>query len=246
MNPIIVLARNNLHLTKKAIASFRKQDIPVEILLVDNQSTDGTSQWANTQSDLGYIYNDPPKSFAASWNQGLWYWFSHGAEYCLVVNNDVELRPDTYRHLLADGGGFVTAVGVREWPEPWVELESGPDPLRKRSHPDFSCLLIRRETYELVGKFDECFKVAYCEDSSYHVRMHRVGINAVCLDLPFLHHGAQTVKNADPKEVRMVQLQADENRKLFKKMYGFAVGSKEYYESFGHDAPVEFNKITKT
>lgn len=258
MNPVLIPLRNNLHLTKRAVRSVYNQDIPVELLVLDNASSDGTHEWCYTQKEMAHIHFDPPKSVAASWNLGLKFWFDHGAEYVLVVNNDIELRPDTYRLLIEDGGQFVTAVGTRDigkilpMLKPAVDIESGigpihmhhitnqysvPDPAAKRPHPDYSAFVIRREVWEKVGPFDECFKIAYCEDSSHHLRMHRAGIEAYCLDLPFLHHGAQTVKNASPEETRMIQLQADANRKLFRKMYGFNVGSPEYYAAFGQEGP---------
>src|SRR5262245_16782146 len=101
MNPVICPVRNNLHLTRKAVKSFRDQDIgDVDILVIDNASTDGTSYWCATQRDILTIYNDPPRSVAASWNQGLKWAFKMGAEYALVVNNDVELLPRTYSELV--------------------------------------------------------------------------------------------------------------------------------------------------
>lgn len=235
MNPIICPLRNNLHLTKKAVESFRKQDIEVQILLIDNASTDGTAQWAATQRDIGYVYHPIPQSVAASWNAGLRYFYRLGCEYALVVNNDVELRPDTYRWLLWDGGEFVTSVGVREWP-----TEDCGNPLdRKRPHPDFSCYLIKRDLYEKVGEFDENFKVAFCEDGDYDLRMNKAGYKPHCIDLPYLHHGSMTIKNADPYEIRQIQIQADKNRKYFKEKWGFAMASPEYYNAMGKGSPAD-------
>lgn len=256
MNPVICPLRNNIHLTKKAVKSIFAQDIPVQLLLMDNGSTDGTSEWTRTQADkeLAYVYFDPPKSVAASWNFGLKFWFdSCGAEYVLVCNNDIELRPDTYRRLLEDGGPFVTAVGTNDpekikprldddgIPMPSV-MPTGyarPDPAAKRPHPDFSCFLIRKELYYTVGPFDEKFKIAFCEDGDYDMRMYNGGVQAYCIDLPFLHHGSMTIKNADPKEIRKIQIQADKNRAYFKKKWGVAVGSPEYYNALGKGSPVE-------
>jgi GT2 family glycosyltransferase len=240
MNPIIVPVRNGLHLTRKAIKTFKAQDIAggVDIIVIDNASSDGTSEYLQTQHDIAVMHFNPPLSVAASWNRALQWVFHAGAEYAVCANNDVEARPDTYRHLVADGGGFVTAVGTRD-PEKIKPPYIDPDPAKKRRHPDYSFFMIRREVYEHVGEFDEAFLIAYCEDADYHVRLHRAGIHAEALELPFLHHGAQTIRYADPGEVRKIQIQADKNREYFRKKYGFAVGSPEYYESFGHPAPVE-------
>lgn len=253
-NPIICPVRNNLHLTRKAVASFQSQDIDggVHIIVVNNASTDGTSQWLQMQRNVAQMYHDPPLAVSASWNRALDHVFGMGAEYALVVNNDVVLRPDTYRHLVEDGGGFVTAVGSRD-PEkikpngmrvtipPSMQdgdpCYNAPDSEMKRPHPDFSCYLIRRRVYEQVGPFDEAFLCAFGEDWDYHVRLHKAGITAYCIDLPFLHYGSMTIKNAEPAEIRRIQIQAEKNREYFKKKHGMAGASEEYYKFFGNTAP---------
>ncbi len=267
MNWILCPLRNNLHLTRKALPTFLSQDIgDVSVLLMDNASSDGTAPWANSLRDdrVTYIYNVTPLSVAASWNRMLRWTFKQGAEYALVVNADVELRPDTYRHLVVDGSLFVTAVGTadnskiaplvagsfieqsfigpesaftKRRPVTIDDIYPAPDPAKSRSHPDFSCYLIRRECWEHVGPFDEGMNGAYCEDSDYHLRMHRAGIEALCLDLPFYHVGAGTLKNADPKDAKRIRENADRNRALFKVKYGVDVGSVGYYFLFNHGAP---------
>jgi GT2 family glycosyltransferase len=238
MNPVIMLTLNNLALTKKAVASVLAQDIPVELLIMDNGSTDGTVPWLLSRGILDFSFVSDPsgsRSVAASWNFGLKYYFMRGAEYALVVNNDIELRPDTYRLLIMDGGGFVTAVGS-DSPEK-IKALAEPDPLKKRPHPDFSAFVIRREVFEKVGVFDEKFLGAFGEDWDYHVRLHAAGTTAICLDLPFLHWGSMTVKNAIPSEQKRIGIQADKNRAYFKEKWGMAGGSPEYYTYFGNTEP---------
>jgi hypothetical protein len=172
----------------------------------------------------------------------------------VVCNNDIIARPDALKWLIADGGGFVTCVGSND-PEkikpipgafyqenPSTEIIPNPiylppDPSKKRPHPDFSFYLIRKWAYEKIGKFDECFAGAFAEDGSYHLRMHRAGVKAEALELPFYHYGSATVKLCDPKERKRIQVQADRNRAMFKAMYGFELGSPEYYAEFQHGAP---------
>lgn len=269
MHWIICPTRNNLQLLQRAIETFRRQDVgDIHILVINNGSTDGTSEWLRTQHDLftihvpGYGW-----SVAKSWNRGLTFVFDELGKDCedhaLVVNNDVELRPDTYRWLLADGGVFVTAVGVRD-PEKikhftlrtdqalapdearctlcgatvtrdWELIGHdcpAPPPGLKSPHPDFSCFLIRRDCYKLVGAFDENFKVAFCEDWDYHVRMHKAGIRAESLALPYLHHASQTIKNASNEDRDRIQKQADWNREYFFRKWGVRGGTDEYYALF--------------
>src|SRR5262245_15469319 len=252
MNWILLLARNNLYLTRKAAKTALAQDVgDVRLLIIDNACEDGTSDWIQTQRENVFSVRPVAQvSVAAAWNRGLKFIFNNlKMPHCLVINNDVELRPDTYRHLVRDGGGFVTAVGSRD-PEkirPCRDCEQHgytihydtPNPAAKRPHPDFSCYLIRKETWEKVGQFDERFEIAFCEDWDYHCRLHQAGILAEALELPFLHHGSMTVKMADINEQRRISIQADRNRESFRKKWGFAGGSPDYYKFFESGPPPE-------
>jgi GT2 family glycosyltransferase len=236
---IICPVLNGFHYTRDAVADFLAQDIGnVEILIVANSPTDGTLEWLRTQPrNVHVMHLTPPRSVAYSWNRALEYVFGLGEEYALVVNNDVRLRPDTFRLLVEDGGPFVTAVGVRDPKkiEPPYSRPGAPP----RPHPDFSCFLIRKEVWEKVGPFDEKFEGAYAEDWDMHVRMHEAGIEAYCLDLPFLHFAAGTIKSTENEEVDAIHTQASKNRKYFKEKWGFAGGSKEYYAYFGQEPLIE-------
>ena len=104
--------------------------------------------------------------------------------------------------------------------------------LGERPHPDFSCFLIRPEVVERVGYFNEDYWPAFVEDCEYHVRMHRAGIEAVCIDVPFLHHGSATIKNASQAERNIIARGAAANRERFRREYGCLPGTPEYQELF--------------
>jgi len=255
VTPVLIPIINGKELTRNCIKSVLAQDVPCEVFVLDNGATDGSGEMLRAWADdrIHYIAARKP-SVAASWNFGLKWLFAQGHAAVLVLNNDTELRPDTVRWLLADGGPFVTAVGAVEKEKirpqiggsykgredaSWVDGDhwlASPDASAKRPHPDFSCFLIRKVCYEQVGPFDEGFDGAYCEDSDYHVRMMQAGITAEALELPFWHLGAGTIKN-DPSEATPIQQAADRNRKRFKEKYGVEVGSPQYYALFGHGEP---------
>jgi len=262
MNPILCLAHNNLALTRKAIASFLVQDVPVEVLLINNASTDGTASWmATLDKRVTQVHLREQQSVAAAWNYGLRWCFKAGADKVLVCNNDVEIGPETYGYLsavcdletqqrIADGYvnsfQFVTCVSVNK-KEQNIHPALGWS-YHVRPHPDFSCFMIHRYVTETIGWFDEEYKIAYGEDCDYHVRMHRGGINAMCFDIPFLHHGASTVKLADPEEVERICEQAERNRERFYAKYGVRIGTPEYDtlftpETFGIDLPIKPDKL---
>lgn len=241
MAAILIISRNNAHLTKAAVRTALAQTVPCEVLVLDNASTDGTTAWLRSKEHPhlhtgGFMEQ---RSLAACWNFGLKLLFNQGHNTVLVCNNDVELRPDTY-HILDKGligsmdCGIVTAVSVdsrdrmgqvddRDFLTIWES---------RREHPDFSCFMIHKSCVEIVGQFNEDYYPAYCEDSDYHVRMHRKGAKAVCVDLPFYHAAAQTVKQADAGEQARIKRGADVNRERFRRIYGCTPGSKEYEALF--------------
>ncbi len=233
---ISILTHNNLSLTKAAIQSALAQTYSSNssLLVIDNASIDATPQWLASQRGFSTIMLAERTSVAACWNTVLDWAFNplnpNRYEGVLVLNNDVEIRPDTVKWLMEDPAPFVTAVSVRS------ESELGyPDPPtagQRRPHPDFSCFMIKPLCWKKVGRFDECFEGAYGEDCSYHIRMHFAKIEAVCLDLPFLHHASGTIKSATPAEKRQIERYAHKNRQLFVEMYGCLPGSDAYNEIF--------------
>jgi glycosyltransferase involved in cell wall biosynthesis len=227
--PVVIVARNSLALTKRAVKSVLAQDVPCSLLVVNNASTDGTGPWLRTKEFYFAEFSDL-RSLAACWNCALkTFWFL-GFDRALVLNNDVEIRPDTIWGLSAYHELFVTGIGVDK-------EDLGPRSLSdliasERPHPDFSCFMISREVTDKVGWFDEAYFPAYCEDADYHVRMHRAGIKAVSVDLPFLHYSAGTLKNASPAEAARIRRGADSNRERFRVRYGCLPGTSEYQELF--------------
>ena len=69
---ILTPTRNNLPLLKRAIATFRVQDIgDIHIMIINNGSTDGTGPWLHSQHDIFSVhYPGRGLSVAASWNRG--------------------------------------------------------------------------------------------------------------------------------------------------------------------------------
>ncbi len=231
VNPVLMLCRNSLELTRKAVASVLEQDIRTSLYIVDNDSTDGTVEFLISNRIKTWRMT-PAKGVSASWNFGLDYLFATAmCEHVLVVNNDVELRPDTYSALLNDGGDFVTAVSVGDPKQLEWDGKS-----RIRMHPDFSCYLIRRKVWDTVGMFDEAMSL-YCSDGDYHLRMHKAGIEAYTMGIPFYHYASGTLKTATEEEQQRIKAQADRDREAFVRKWGVSIGTSAYYDMFGSRQP---------
>jgi GT2 family glycosyltransferase len=227
---VLLVCRNSLAYTKACVDSILKQSEPVNLLVIDNASTDGTSLWLRSSAvDISTVSVPFPLSVSQAWNLGLeWFW-NAGAQEVLVLNNDVEIRPTMYselrNYLRKHGHGVVTGGGAdtrelynQPFPEEWTEI----------NHPHFSAFMIAKWAWEKVGGFDEGCVGAFYEDNIFHVEAHRKGVSCVRIELPFLHHISQTIKNSEPAEVRRIQQNADHNKKYFFDKYGCLPGTPEY------------------
>ncbi len=234
VTPIVMLCHNALPLTQAAVASVLAQDVPVQLLVVENESTDGTLEWLQTLNDNRVFVQQfrPALGVSAGWNYALSKTFKN-FDHCCVINNDVVLRSDNVRELVADGGEFVTAVSVGDPAQ--LEWDGV---IRKRPHPDFSNFLIRKSAWEKVGGFDESM-VLYASDGDFHLRMSKAGIEAYTIGIPFYHYASGTLKSVAPDEAARIRRQADKDRERFREKWGVSVGSKEYYDLFGTGAPEE-------
>lgn len=223
------------HLTRDAVESVLAQEgvSEVRLLCVLDKATDGVGQLLWGYHPRVQTIAMPGVGVSKCWNASLARIFDFwGAPAALVVNSDVRLRPDAYKRLLDDGGLFVTCVGTSSG----AKFPGGEPSGQKRPHPDFSCFLIRCECWERVGPFDESMRI-YASDQDYHLRMHRAGISAYCLDLPFWHYASGTLKNGTIEDRERILKQAEEDRGRFRSKWGFAGGSDEYYRQFKTGAP---------
>jgi GT2 family glycosyltransferase len=229
MNPVLILTRNNLELTKKCVESVRGQDIDTSLYVFDNGSTDGTPEWLLRQHAVKWL---SPENVGVSrgWNVAISkimaYELPNAFEpHCLVINNDVVLPSWTYRELLSYGVPFVTGVAVDVMPaEPAMRMPLQPN-------PDFSCFLIRLEAWKMVGPFDERMKL-YCSDCALHLEAHRKGFPLWKANVPYFHINSQTLKRATPEDRAEIEAQAGRDRMVFAEMYGCLPGSPEYEQLF--------------
>ena len=225
---IIIVCKNNRHLTKAALSSAQRQTLPATILCIDNGSLDGTTQWLRTK-DVSYMCLSWPKPLASCWNTGIAAAWLAGYDSCLVMNNDIVLRPDTVS-TLATHTGFITGVSDRDRAniDKW-----DPSTFYTNQHPDFSCFLIHRSVIDRVGWFDESFDPAYFEDNDYHVRMAHADITAYGSNLPVYHAGSSTLKNSSPAEQEYINRGYEKNKTKFFNKWGFLPGSPEYDDLVG-------------
>jgi GT2 family glycosyltransferase len=230
-NWVIIPCHNNSALLLEGLKSIMGQDIEVKIFAINNGSKDNVAQVLMGLGLEHIVVNAYPQyGVGGAWNYGLEYLFSCGAARVLVVNQDIELRPDTYRTLIEQDRDFVTCVSTGD------RTISSPDPHMPRirptrPHPDFSCFLIRKDAYGVIGPFDEAFYPAWFEDNDYHIRAARAGVELVCIDLPFYHYAAATMKTATDWDAAHYYGPAFlASKERFRSKWGCLPGTKLYEE----------------
>lgn len=113
---IIIPVFNRIKETKKIISNLRSQKTSekIQILIVDDGSTDGTSNWLSLQNDLSYLKGNGKLLWGGAVNLGIKYIiknYSHD-DWILILNNDVEVKSDYVESILQIAkSNYPAAVG---------------------------------------------------------------------------------------------------------------------------------------
>lgn len=228
---VLLVAYNNLSLTKDAVNSVLAQDIgPLDVYLIDNGSTDGTREYFSS------VGMEPHTIHAGHWDTNISpnIVTNHSLEHIfqfhdkvLGVANDLILPPNMYRLMNQWPRGMVTASQNPNKDFPRFEQARAVSECTP-----FALILLRKWCYEaLLAKdghfFDEKF-FCYASDCDLALRMAACGIRGVQLDVQYYHYGSATWKLAPEAERNEMLKQADRDRAYFKQKHGFAVDSLEY------------------
>ena len=101
---IIIPVFNRIKETKKIISNLRSQKTSekIKILIVDDGSTDGTSNWLSLQNDLFYLKGNGKLLWGGAVNLGIKYIIKNYSndDWILILNNDVEVKSDYVETIL--------------------------------------------------------------------------------------------------------------------------------------------------
>jgi len=239
---VIVLTYNNLGLTQACLESLLKQtDYPgLEIVIVDNASTDDTPQWLQSfgqkHPEVKIILNVNNLGFAAGNNVGL---AAATGDYLVLLNNDTVVTRGwaltLMRHLRSDPSiGLIGPVTNNIGNEAHIgiaysdmgEMQAKATayiarhlgeviPLRTVA---FFCVMMSRQTYERVGPLDEAFGRGFFEDDDYCRRIEQLGLHAACAEDVFVHHHlSASFNNLKQKERQEL---FEENKKTYEAKWG--------------------------
>ncbi|MBD1373017.1 glycosyltransferase [Hazenella sp. IB182357] len=235
---IIILTHNEYEQTKRCLDGIRAHTPePIEIIIVDNGSTDQTRAYLNKQSDLNVIYNDQNEGFPKGCNQGIQ---QATGDYLLFLNNDTVVTPQWLHYMLDvferhPHAGIVGPMSnhvsgpFQSIPASYRELTDLDHFARSHSAQNRGlvrevkrltgiCMLVRKEVISEVGFFDEQFGIGTYEDDDFCWRVVEKGYSLfVALDV-FIHHEGNTTFSQLGRETLAQTLQR--NQQLFQQKWG--------------------------
>jgi GT2 family glycosyltransferase len=196
---VVVPTRDSMRTLEACLRSIRAQDVPVQLIVVDNASTDGTYELARELADTA-VRGGPERS--AQRNTGV---RLAAAEWILWIDADMVLPPTTVSAALATakqtGADAVAVPEVSVGAGFWTACRA----LERSCYVDDPGLhnprLLRRDLLLGEGEFDPA--MAGPEDTDLRLRLRLAGTRtALCPDVLIVHdEGRLTLRSILAKRV---------------------------------------------
>ena len=204
---IILVTYQNYELTFNCLYSIEKyaQYDRLELIVIDNASTDGTraylQEWVKLGENRKLILNKSNIGFSSANNQGL---EIACGEYLLLLNNDTFITLGAIRtlakHLVRDNSiGIIGPITNNIGNEAKIDIKYNciDEMLDLASHHTrrhlgitfpmktiaFFCAMFPRDTYEKVGRLDERYGLGWFEDDDYCRRIEQIGKKSFALKM---------------------------------------------------------------
>jgi N-acetylglucosaminyl-diphospho-decaprenol L-rhamnosyltransferase len=222
---VVLPAYNRWDLTSSCLQHLAAQTVPHRVIVVDNGSTDQTrAALRRDWPEVTVVELDHNHPFTNAVNRGV---ASGHAEDVVLLNNDVNLRPDCLEHLVAplaqdprvgsvaavllqpgerliDSVGVttdVTLAGFARLHGLGRDHASDRDPLL--TGPEGTTAAYRRTAWEQVGGLDESIH-AYMEILDLAWRLHQAGWGTACApDAIGVHLGSATFGRRSREQRRL-------------------------------------------
>jgi hypothetical protein len=147
--------------------------------------------------EIKVLHSTGSQSVSQAWNRGIEEGAKALCHYVLVINADIVIKRDAIDRLVDFAETHPEAVlwTMTECRD-LASLETCPEDEGFEECPNFSCFMVKSDFFRRVGKFDENFIPAYCEDGDMHARIELAGLKAYSYGgAKFYHFGSKTIKS---------------------------------------------------
>lgn len=207
---IIIISYNNAALTRACVESVLRRSLHpnLEVIVVDNASTDGSAEMLASMPGIRAILNRENRGFAAANNQGL---EAATGDVLVLLNNDTVVPRGWLTRMLRQledpRTGIINAVTNFSGNESRIDVPyTRIDDMERfacaymRDHEGerfdirvaaMYCIGMRRDAYERIGPLDAKFGIGMFEDDDYSHRARIAGLRVVCAEDVYVHHYGQ-------------------------------------------------------
>lgn len=224
---IIVLNWNGKRATTACLLSLRDiQDPDVEVIVIDNGSTDGSvSYFKEAFPEVTLVETGSNLGYAGGNNVGIAYALAKGATHLLLLNNDTVVDPKLVGHFLAGFANYPKAgvLGAKIylmqeptrldhlggiWRKDKVDFElvglgayEDGVAFQESIKVDYVCgaaLMMKKEAIEKVGVLEERFFL-FCEETDWCFRAKREGFEIrTCPEAKVWHEVSASLTGGKP------------------------------------------------
>jgi GT2 family glycosyltransferase len=235
---IVIPVFNQVRFTKSCLRSiFQNTDYPFELIVVDNGSTDDTSQYLANVPNIRVVRNEINRGVPKANNQGV---RASRGEYVMLLNNDTIVTPcwlsrmvacAEHEHSIGIVGSITndTSAGVQgDENARYADIAGlysyAEERSRKFAEKAFRypmipsmAMLVKRQVFDRIGLFDETFSPGNFDDDDFCVRALHADFDLVIAEDAFVHHfGSRTFGGAKMSYESITE----KNRRLFHKKWG--------------------------
>lgn len=222
---VVVPAYNHWDLTVSCLQHLSAQTVAHRVIVIDNGSSDETRAMLERDWPLvSVVALDHNYPFTQAVNLGVQ---AGEGDYLVLLNNDVDLRPDCLEHLVdplardpavgsvasvllqpgeraIDSVGITVDVTLAGFPRlQGLPPEHAKDPQPLLTGPEGTAAAYRRSAWEQVGGLDESID-AYMEILDLALRLRQAGWTSVCaLDAVGVHLGSATFGRGSDRQRRL-------------------------------------------
>lgn len=220
---VIIVAFNGKRWYDRCFGSLRLSTIPVQTIVVDNASNDGSVEYIKERfSEIHLIASQENLGFGRANNMAMRYALDHGCDYVFLLNQDAWVETDTFERLIDihqrhPEYGILGPVQVNAEKtkvlDGVIQFLINPDNVNKQMFSDFvmgtiaevypvaeinaAAWLLPRNTLETVGGFDPIF-LHYGEDWNYLSRVlyHKLKVG-LTPHIQVVHDCAEQIERPD-------------------------------------------------
>ena len=175
---VIVVTYNGLRWLERCLGSVRASEVPADLYVWDNDSTDGSADWVQGHfPEAKLVRSADNLGFAEANNMGMRYALEKGYDYVYLLNQDAWIAPDTLGILVdaSQSHPEYAVLSPLQMTDGFRELDGQfqkvmKEPVRRVMAAHW---LVPRKALEKIGLFDKLFPLYgnddnWCDRARYH------------------------------------------------------------------------------